>query len=138
MRRKKRGISSRKKIARDSHYPFRRSSSFRNLSTEYMEYCCSIRNRSAGNVRTLFDFQPGTPSAYTRWTEQREKAISRAHPWLIITRIGPTVADFNSECSISERAASRDTSVSSPVTTGFVLRRGNRRKLESDTEFTRR
>lgn len=89
-------------------------------------------------MRTLFDFQPGTPSAYTRWTEQREKAISRAHPWLIITRIGPTVADFNSECSISERAASRDTSVSSPVTTGFVLRRGNRRKLESDTEFTRR
>lgn len=103
-----------------------------------MEYWCSIRNRSAGNVRTLLDFQPGTPSAYTRWTEQREKAISRAHPWLIITRIGPTVADFNSECSISERAASRDTSVSSPVTTGFVLRRGNRRKLESDTEFTRR
>lgn len=69
---------------------------------------------------------------------QREKGDLARHPWLIITRIGPTVADFNSECSISERAASRDTSVSSPVTTGFVLRRGNRRKLESDTEFTRR
>lgn len=78
-----------------------------------------------------------TPLLYTLDGTEGESDLAR-HPWLIITRIGPTVADFNSECSISERAASRDTSVSSPVTTGFVLRRGNRRKLESDTEFTRR
>lgn len=67
-----------------------------------------------------------------------ESKRSRASPLVNNNENRPTVADFNSECSISERAASRDTSVSSPVTTGFVLRRGNRRKLESDTEFTRR
>lgn len=102
----------------------------------YGKIGCSIRNRSAAGLGSISS--PGHPSVvYTLDGTEGESDLAR-HPWLIITRIGPTVADFNSECSISERAASRDTSVSSPVTTGFVLRRGNRRKLESDTEFTRR
>lgn len=102
----------------------------------YGKIGCSIRNRSATGLGSISS--PGHPSVvYTLDGTEGESDLAR-HPWLIITRIGPTVADFNSECSISERAASRDTSVSSPVTTGFVLRRGNRRKLESDTEFTRR
>lgn len=141
MRGKKRGISSPTvKWNNDNCQKFQEILVTRSDDRHLFETCrrniWNIAVRFGIDPRTLF--QPGTPSAYTRWTEQREKAISRAHPWLIITRIGPTVADFNSECSISERAASRDTSVSSPVTTGFVLRRGNRRKLESDTEFTRR
>lgn len=145
MRRKKRGISlPTVKWNNDNCQKFQEILITRSDDRHLFE----TRRRNIWNIAVRFGIDPretcvrcsisGTPSAYTRWTEQREKAISRAHPWLIITRIGPTVADFNSECSISERAASRDTSVSSPVTTGFVLRRGNRRKLESDTEFTRR
>ena len=146
MRRKKRGISSPTvKWNNDNCQKFQEILITRSDDRHLFETC----RRNIWNIAVRFGIDPretcvrcsisspGHP-LHTRWTEQREKAISRAHPWLIITRIGPTVADFNSECSISERAASRDTSVSSPVTTGFVLRRGNRRKLESDTEFTRR